>query len=109
MVYYFFSINLSSIILSNYTRSDFNSQILFSEIGLSKSQANRKIKSLTGVTPNQLIQESRLQMALGCLTHHNKTISEIAYESGFNSPTYFSRVFKKRFGVSPRDLVQSHN
>ena len=73
---------------------------------MSKSQASRKIKSLTGMTPNQLIQEARLQKALNNMSQNNKTISEIAYESGFNSPTYFTRVFKKRFGISPTNFVK---
>lgn len=99
-----FSFNLSTIINNNFTRSDFNSEKLISEIGMSKSQASRKIKSLTGLAPNQLIQESRLQSALSIMTQKNKTIAEIAYEAGFNSPTYFTRLFKKRFGISPTDF-----
>ena len=58
------------------------------------------------MTPNQLIQEARLQKALNNMSQNNKTISEIAYESGFNSPTYFTRVFKKRFGISPTNFVK---
>lgn len=101
-----FSSNLHDVIKKHFTRSDFNSEELISEIGLSKSQANRKIKSLTGLTPNQLIQESRLQSALNNITSNHKTIAEIAYESGFNSPTYFTRVFKKRFRILPTDFTK---
>jgi AraC-like DNA-binding protein len=101
-----FSLNLSDVISTNFTRSDFNSEDLIALIGLSKSQASRKIKSLTGMAPNQLIQESRIQKALGHMGESQKTISEIAYESGFNSPTYFTRVFKKRFGIAPTDFVK---
>jgi AraC-like DNA-binding protein len=75
------------------------------ELGLSKSQANRKLRSLTAKSPNQFIQEMRLQKALTFIKLNNKTISEIAYESGFASPTYFSRAFKKRFGISPREFA----
>ena len=53
------------------------------------------------MTPNQLIQEYRLLKSVGALIETNKTIAEIGYDSGFNSPTYFARVFKKRFGISP--------
>lgn len=101
-----FSLMLYNTINKHYTRSDFNSEELISEIGMSKSQASRKIKSLTGQAPNQLIQESRLQRALSKMSQNYKTISEIAYESGFNSPTYFTRVFKKRFGISPTDFIK---
>ncbi|MEJ1238016.1 nickel-binding protein [Chryseolinea sp. T2] len=80
---------------------------LSAELGLSKSQANRKLKSLTDKSPNQFIQEIRLQKALVSIKLNNQTISEIAYESGFTSPTYFSRAFKKRFGLSPSEFVLS--
>jgi len=95
--------NLCNIIKKHFSRSDFKSEELISEIGLSKSQASRKIKALTGLAPNQLIQESRLQRAVKIMINADKTIAEIAYESGFNSPTYFTRVFKKRFSISPSD------
>lgn len=75
------------------------------ELGLSKSQANRKLRSLTARSPNQFIQEFRLQKSLVSIKTNLKTISEIAYDSGFTSPTYFSRAFKKRFGVSPKEFA----
>jgi len=101
-----FSLILYKTISKYFTRSDFNSEELISKIGMSKSQASRKIKLLTGQAPNQLIQESRLQSALDKMSESYKTIAEIAYDSGFNSPTYFTRVFKKRFGISPTDFIK---
>jgi len=101
---FIFSLQLSKVINTHFTQSNFNSEDLISIIGLSKSQISRKIKSLTGMSPNQLIQESRLQKALNNMGKNKKTIAEIAYESGFNSPTYFTRVFKKRFGIPPTDF-----
>lgn len=77
-------------------------------LGLSKSQANRKLRSLTAKSPNQFIQEIRLQKSLVSIKQNNKTISEIAYDSGFTSPTYFSRAFKKRFGISPKEFAINH-
>lgn len=101
-----FSMSLSRILRDNFTRSDFKTEDLFTELGFSKSQASRKIKSLTSMSPNQLIQESRLLASVNTMTKSNKTVSEIGYESGFNSPTYFTRVFKKRFGISPTDFCK---
>jgi len=97
-------LQLSEILNKNLLSSEIKIQDLSTSLGLSKSQVNRKIKALTGVSPNQLIQESRLQKAVNGLTESNNTIAEIAYESGFNSPTYFTRVFKKRFGLLPTDF-----
>lgn len=101
-----FSLELSEVIRNNFNQSDFNSEELINLLGLSKSQIYRKIKSLTGMAPNQLIQESKLHKALSNMTQSNKTIAEIAYESGFNSPTYFTRLFRKRFNISPTEFAR---
>jgi AraC-like DNA-binding protein len=82
-----------------------NVETLSVALGLSKSQANRKIRSLAARSPNQLIQEIRLQKSVASIKLSNKTISEIAYDSGFSSPAYFSRAFKKRFGISPKEFA----
>lgn len=85
-----------------------NVQKLSVGLGLSKSQTNRKLKSLTAKSPNQFIQEIRLQHSLTLIKSNTKTVSEIAYESGFASPTYFSRAFKKRFGTSPKEFAMDY-
>jgi len=97
-------LQLSEILNKSLISSEIKIQDLCTSLSLSKSQVNRKIKSLTGVSPNQLIQESRLQKAVNGLTESSNTIAEIAYESGFNSPAYFTRVFKKRFGLLPTEF-----
>jgi len=85
---------------------DFKSNNLNKSLGFSKSQSYRKIKSLTGITANQLIQELRLRQSLKRLNQNNHTIAEIAYELGFNSPTYFTRVFRKRYHILPTSFVK---
>lgn len=100
------ALELSEAVTNNLTRSHFKSEDLSALLGLSKSQTYRKIKSLTALAPNQLIQESRLQKALNDITRSEATVAEIAYDCGFNSPTYFTRVFKKRFGISPTEFAK---
>lgn len=85
-----------------------NVQKLSVGLGLSKSQTNRKLRALTAKSPNQFIQEIRLQNSLASIKSNTKTVSEIAYESGFTSPTYFSRAFKKRFGISPKEFAADY-
>jgi AraC-like DNA-binding protein len=85
-----------------------NVQKLSVGLGLSKSQTNRKVRSLTAKSPNQFIQEIRLQHSLTSIKSNTKTVAEIAYESGFASPTYFSRAFKKRFGISPKEFATDY-
>ena len=97
-------------LLMDYFEKEWNSPALNVEtlcvaLSLSKSQANRKVRALAAKSPNQLIQEIRLQKSLAAVRLNTKTISEIAYDSGFTSPTYFSRAFKKRFGISPKEFA----
>ena len=99
--------------LMDYFEKEWNNPALTVEklsvgLGLSKSQANRKLRSLTAKSPNQFVQEIRLQKSLAAIKLNHKTISEIAYDSGFTSPTYFSRAFKKRFGISPKEFAINH-
>jgi AraC-like DNA-binding protein len=75
-------------------------------LGCSKSQLYRKIIAMTGKSPNIFIKEYRLGRALNLLNKKNKNISEIAYETGFNSPAYFSKCFQKTFGILPSTYVR---
>lgn len=86
------------------SESRFGVPDLCRETGMSKSQLNRKIHSLTGYSPNELIKEFRLKKALDLLDKKMGNISEIAFEAGFSSPSYFSKCFQKRFEVLPSDI-----
>lgn len=77
-----------------------------SSLGMSKTLMYRKMKSLTGKSPNNFIREYRLIRALETIDLKIKTISEIAFESGFNSPSYFSKCFQNRFGLLPSDYIK---
>ncbi len=95
---------LNSLILKvneNLSDAGFNSERLDKALGLSKSQAYRKIKALTGFATNKLIQEIKLRYALKALKSSHETVAEIGYDHGFNSPTYFARAFRNRYGLSP--------
>jgi len=98
---------LYDIFYKNLENPDFNCEKLLIEIGLSRSQAYRKIKSLTGFAPNKLLQEWRLRHSLKALRHTRATIAEIAFSSGFNSPTYFTKVFRRRFVITPTSFVKT--
>ena len=69
----------------------------------------RKILSLTGKTPIEFIRSIRLKRAAQLLEKSGMTISEIAYEVGFNNPKHFSKFFKEEFKVSPSQYVASKN
>nr|MBC7612280.1 DUF4242 domain-containing protein [Pseudopedobacter sp.] len=76
-------------------------------LGMSKTQVYRKILSLTGKSPNNFIKEYRLNRALEFVNQKMYTISEIAFETGFNSQSYFSKCFQRRFDLLPSDYIKS--
>ncbi len=82
-------------------KSEFDVPGFCSEMNISKPQLYRKCKSLTGMSPNEVLREYRLNNSLELLKNDNQNISQITYEIGFNSPSYFSKCFQKRFGIQP--------
>jgi AraC-like DNA-binding protein len=74
---------------------------LAKKLHLSRSQVHRKIKALTGMSTSIYIRHIRLHKAKELLASSDLSIAEIAYEVGFNTPVYFSQVFKETFGKSP--------
>ncbi|MCR9288401.1 MAG: helix-turn-helix transcriptional regulator [Bacteroidetes bacterium] len=68
---------------------------------MSHSQLHRKLTALIGLSPNKFIRHVRLSKAKKLLLNSETNITRIAYETGFNDPGYFGRMFKKEFGVTP--------
>ena len=92
---------LREIIQQHLADSDFSVERLGEEIGLSRVQLYRKVKVLTGKTPVELLRKARLMKARTLVTTTDRSIAEIAYATGFTSPSYFNKCFKDEFGVSP--------
>lgn len=76
-------------------------------LGMSRTQVYRKVMFLTGKSPNSFLKEYRLTRALEIINKSTHSISEIAYESGFNSQAYFSKCFRRRFGILPSDYLKT--
>jgi AraC-like DNA-binding protein len=68
---------------------------------MSKSQLYRKTIALTGFSPNILLKEFRLEKAKDLLKKQGNNISQITFDSGFTSPSYFTKCFKKKYGLLP--------
>lgn len=83
--------------------SDLNVDEIGKSLGLSRVQLYRKIKSLTNYAPNELVRIIRLKAAEQLIINTEKNISEIAYETGFTTPSYFTKCFKEYFNESPTD------
>jgi len=97
--------NIINIIEDNIDDNNFNVETLRKKIGLSERQLQRKVKELTGKSPNQFIINIRLNKAKEVLLSlAESNISEVAFQFGFSSPSYFSKCFRKEFGTTPRIL-----
>ena len=101
-----FAETLNEAIRKNMGNPNLKMDDLGDEIGLSRVQLYRKVKTITGLTPVELLRKMRLQQGYVLLTTTNKTVAEIAFEVGFNTPGYFSKCFKEQYGKLPMDLRQ---
>ncbi|AXT52386.1 alpha/beta fold hydrolase [Aquimarina sp. BL5] len=92
--------------IHNHLSNDcFGVTTLCMEIGVSERQLQRKLKAITNKSPNQLISSVRLHYAKELLLDQQNTVAEIAFQTGFSSPSYFSKCFKREFAMSPSELV----
>lgn len=93
-----------NLVNSDISNPDLNIDSIASKLGIGRSQFYRKIKSLTNYSPVELLRKIRMNKAREMLTASEKSISEIAYEVGFSSPAYFTRVYREMFDETPSEL-----
>ena len=103
-----FLTRLMDFIEKTWNKPDFNVSYYSKELGYSKSQLYRKLKALTGQSPNNFLKEFRLHKALDLLHQQCGNITEIAFETGFNSAAYFSKCFLDKYGILPSRYIQQH-
>jgi len=92
---------LTDIVLANLGNADFGVKELAHESGISLYRLNRRLRSINRKTTRQFIQELRLHKALELLQNEECNVSEIAYRTGFSSPSYFNSCFHEFFGYPP--------
>ncbi len=98
---------LNSLIKDNLGNSDFSVENLAENLHISRVQLYRKVKAIIGISVSDYIGNFRLEKAKTMLESTSLSISEIAYETGFSSPNYFSTVFKNSYGTSPGSFRKS--
>ena len=104
-----FFLKAKSIIEEHLTDSNFSPQVFSRQLGMSYSVLHRKLAALVGLSPSLFIRAIRLQHAKDLLlSSSDSSITEIAYQVGFNDPKFFSRVFSKKFGISPSKFRAQH-
>lgn len=95
---------MQKLIEKNFSNPDLNVNFLAEQMCISRSRLFAKIKTLAGMSPNEMIQVVRLKKAAQLLAEGNMMVSEVCYAVGFNSPSYFSKCYFKQFGVRPTDV-----
>ena len=95
---------IRTIVESHLDDADFSVMQLSRALGMSRVQAHRKLKALTGLSTTQYIRNIRLDKAWGLLKNTDLTIAEIGYQVGFKDPSHFSRTFSQYFGRAPSEM-----
>ena len=92
----------------NLKNSDLSVDMIADEVGISRVHLHRKMKELTGQTPHDFIRNIRLKRAAQLLANQGMNVTEVMYACGFANSASFSTVFKKFYGMSPRDYMREH-
>ena len=95
---------LEELVLSENSEKSHSITDLCRDLGMSRTQLHNKIKALTGKSTSIFVRTLRLRKGKYLLEHTNKGISEIAYNVGFNNPSYFTKSFTEEFGIPPSSL-----
>ena len=97
---------LNNIILENLVNDNFSIENLSEMFLMSRSNLHKKIKNVTGMTPNDYIKLIRLNQSAQLLATGKYKINEVCYLVGFNTPSYFSKCFYEHFGKLPKDFLE---
>lgn len=98
---------INEIIQNNFSNQELDIDFIAGELGMSRTNLYRKVKSLTNLSTIDLIINIRLLTAKRMLIESDLSIAEIAYETGFNSPAYFATSFKKQYGITPKEFIEN--
>jgi len=89
--------------------SEFSIDLLCEEVGISRAHLHRKMKDMTGIPVSEFIRNIRLEQAARLLREQKLNITQVAYTVGFTNQSHFSTVFRKYFGMTPREFTEKEN
>jgi signal transduction histidine kinase/DNA-binding response OmpR family regulator len=95
-----------SLLETSYAKTDISVEKLSEELNISRVHLYRKIKEISGLTPVDYLRNFRLSKAVELLDKHRFSVSEVAYQTGFSSPAYFSKCFKDVFNMTPSEYME---
>lgn len=87
---------------------NFSVESLTEILSISRSNLQRKLKTISGLTPGDYLRNYRLRKACKLLLETDMRINEVAYSVGFSSPSYFAKVFQKNYNMSPKEFVNKY-
>ena len=93
--------SLVETLATHWANPEFDIADFCKHMSISKPQLYRKCIATTGMSPNSLLREYRLQQSLELLHNADRNISQTTFDTGFSSPSYFTKCFQKRFGLQP--------
>lgn len=102
-----FFIRITQCIQNHLSESEFSADTIADEVGMSKASLYKKVKATVGLTPHGLIKQYRLRKAADLLKNSDLSVSEVIYETGFNSRSYFYKSFNEMFHCHPKDFGNS--
>ena len=97
---------LNDYLEENLSNEALSVEMLADTMGMSTSSLYRKVKGLSGLSPNDFIRIARLKKAILLMQNGENRISEIAFQVGFSSPAYFSTCFQKQYGKTPSEYLK---
>lgn len=98
-----------ALIKNNMSESDYSVEQLASDYGVSRIYLNRKLKALTGETTIEFIRNIKLKYAAELLKQNKLTISEVAWEIGYNDIRTFRKRFKEKFEITPSEFAKQYS
>lgn len=96
---------VKEVLEKHVTESDFTSEKFSEQLHISRTQLHRKLKAIFGMTTTEFIRAQRLKLSTELLKNSDATIAEIAYQVGFNSPSYFIKCFKEAYNTTPNEFI----
>ena len=99
-----FWIRIKDVLNNQLENPDFNASDFAKAMNMSRMQLHRKLTALTSMSTTSFLRHQRLIIAGQLIRQGNRSVSDVAYSVGFSNPEYFSKSFKKLYGVSPSDF-----
>ena len=92
---------MNKIVQENLSNTELGIKLMCKEMGVGRSSLYNKLKALTGMGANEYINKFRIEKAIKLIANTDMTFAEIAEETGFTTPSYFSTAFKQYTGKTP--------